>query len=196
MPSQVTGCRRNALTSYLGAGGMPSEVTWVLEECLHCSRECRRNVFTVHVSAGGMPSLLTCVQEECRHCSRACRRNAFTVHVSAGGMLSLPTWMQEECLHCSRECRRNAFTVHVSAWGMPSLFTWVQEECIPRVAAQAGRWSGIPEVARSQLTQCSKACDLQPVLQCAIRGAQGVLPCVEWGARPVNWIYRLWRHCP
>ena len=23
------------------------------------------------------------------------------------------------------------------------------------------------------------------------RGAQGVLPCVGWGVRPVNWIYRL-----
>ena len=28
----------------------------------------------------------------------------------------------------------------------------------------------------------------QPVLQCAIRGAQGVLPCVECGVRPVNLI--------
>ena len=36
----------------------------------------------------------------------------------------------------------------------------------------------------------------QPALQCAIRGAQWVLPCVGWGVRPVNWIYRLWRHCP
>ena len=34
-------------------------------------------------------------------------------------------------------------------------------------------------------------CDLQPALQCAIRGARGVLPCVGWGVRPVNWIYRL-----
>ena len=47
------------------------------------------------------------------------------------------------------------------------------------------------EVAGSRLTQCSKSCDLQPALQCAIRGAQGVLPCVGWGVRPVNWIYRL-----
>ena len=66
------------------------------------------------------------------------------------------------------------------------------------------RWSGMPvrwsgrtalvwhsEVARSRLPQCSKSCDLQPALQCAIRGAQGVLPCVGWGVRPVNWIYRL-----
>ena len=52
------------------------------------------------------------------------------------------------------------------------------------------------EVARSRLTQCSESCDLQPALQCAIRGAQGVLPCVGWGVRPVKWIYRLWRHCP
>ena len=51
------------------------------------------------------------------------------------------------------------------------------------------------EVARSRLTQC-KSCDLQPALQCAIRGAQGVLPYVGWGVRPVNWIYRLCRHCP
>ena len=29
-------------------------------------------------------------------------------------------------------------------------------------AAQAVRWSGIPKVARSRLTQCSKSCDLQP----------------------------------
>ena len=47
------------------------------------------------------------------------------------------------------------------------------------------------EVAGSRLTQCSKSCDLQPALQCAIRGAQGVLHCVGWGLRPVNWIYRL-----
>ena len=37
------------------------------------------------------------------------------------------------------------------------------------------------EVAGSGLTQCRKSCDLQPALQCAIRGAQGVLPCVGWG---------------
>ena len=37
------------------------------------------------------------------------------------------------------------------------------------------------EVARSRLTQGSMSCDLQPALQCAIRGAQGVLPCVGWG---------------
>ena len=47
------------------------------------------------------------------------------------------------------------------------------------------------QVAGSRLTQRSKSCDLQPALQCAIRGAQGVLPCVGWGGRPVNWIYRL-----
>ena len=47
------------------------------------------------------------------------------------------------------------------------------------------------EVADSRLTQCSKSCDLQPSLQCAIRGARVVLPCVGWGVRPVNWIYRL-----
>ena len=47
------------------------------------------------------------------------------------------------------------------------------------------------EVAGSRLTQCSKSCDFQPALQCAIRGAQGVLPCVGWGVRPINWIYRL-----
>ena len=35
----------------------------------------------------------------------------------------------------------------------------------------------------------------QPALQCAIRGAEGVLPCVGCGVRLVNWIYRLWRHC-
>ena len=52
------------------------------------------------------------------------------------------------------------------------------------------------EVARSRLTQCSKFCDLQHALQCAIRGTQGVLPCVGCGVRPVNWIYRFWRHCP
>ena len=75
---------------------------------------------------------------------------------------------------------------------------------IPWVAAQTVRWCGIPKVARSRLTQCSKSCDLQSCaslvicspLQCAIRGAQGVLPCVEWGVRPVNWFYHLWCHCP
>ena len=42
-----------------------------------------------------------------------------------------------------------------------------------------------------RICQCSKSCDLQPALNCAIRGAQGVLPCVGWGVRPVNWTYRL-----
>ena len=50
---------------------------------------------------------------------------------------------------------------------------------------------GVPKVARSHLNQCSKSCDLQLELNCAIREAQGVLPCVGWGVRPVNWIYRL-----
>ena len=50
---------------------------------------------------------------------------------------------------------------------------------------------GVTKVARSHLSQCSKSCYLQPALNCAIRGAQGVLPCVGWGVRPVNWIYRL-----
>ena len=53
------------------------------------------------------------------------------------------------------------------------------------------RWPGVPKVARSHLSQCSKSCDLHPALNCAIRGAQGVLLCVGWGVRPVNWIYRL-----
>ena len=43
------------------------------------------------------------------------------------------------------------------------------------VAAQAVRWPGIPKVARSRLTECSKSCDLQPALHCAIREAQWVL---------------------
>ena len=42
-------------------------------------------------------------------------------------------------------------------------------------------WPVIPKVARSRLTESSKSCDLQPVLHCAIRLAQGVLPCVRWG---------------
>ena len=62
---------------------------------------------------------------------------------------------------------------------------------IPSVAAQAVRWPHVPKVARSHLSQCSKSCDLQPALNCAVRGAQGVLPCVGWGVRPVNWIYHL-----
>ena len=49
------------------------------------------------------------------------------------------------------------------------------------MAAQAVRWRGVPKVARSHLSQCSKSCDLQPALNCAISGAQGVLPCVGWG---------------
>ena len=51
-----------------------------------------------------------------------------------------------------------------------------------------------PEVAVENHLICRFAA--QPALQCAIRGTQGVLPCVGWGVRPVNWIYRLWRHCP
>ena len=49
------------------------------------------------------------------------------------------------------------------------------------MAAQAVSWPGVPKVAHSHLSQCSKSCDLQPALNCAIRGAQGVLPCVGWG---------------
>ena len=41
------------------------------------------------------------------------------------------------------------------------------------MAAQAVRWPSVPKVARSHLSQCSKSCDLQPALNCAIRGAQG-----------------------
>ena len=33
---------------------------------------------------------------------------------------------------------------------------------IPWVAARAVRWPGIPKVALSRLTKCSKSCDLQP----------------------------------
>ena len=56
----------------------------------------------------------------------------------------------------------------------------------PWVAAQAVRWPSIPKVARSRLTECSKSCDLQPALHCAIHGAQGLLPCVGCGrVRPV-----------
>ena len=68
--------------------------------------------------------------------------------------------------------------------------------CENESVEQAVRWPGVPKVARSHLSQCSKSCDLQPSLNCAICRAQGVLPCVGWGVRPVNWIYRLWRHCP
>ena len=39
----------------------------------------------------------------------------------------------------------------------------------------------VPKVARSRLHECTKSCDLQPALHSAIRLAQGVLPCVEWG---------------
>ena len=40
---------------------------------------------------------------------------------------------------------------------------------IPWVAAQAVRSSGIPKVARSRLTQCSKSCDLQPSPHCSVQ---------------------------
>ena len=43
------------------------------------------------------------------------------------------------------------------------------------------------EVARSNPAECT---DLYYA-----RGAQGVLP-MRVGVRPVNWIYRLWRHYP
>ena len=35
--------------------------------------------------------------------------------------------------------------------------------------SQAVRWSGIPKVARSQLTQCSKSSDLQPSPHCSVQ---------------------------
>ena len=44
------------------------------------------------------------------------------------------------------------------------------------VAAQAVRWPGVPKVARSHLSQCSKSCDLQPALNCAIRDLRGYCP--------------------
>ena len=65
-----------------------------------------------------------------------------------------------------------------------SIFRYERLLCrriIPWVAAQSVRWPGVPKVARSHLSQCSKSCDFQPALNCAIRGAQGVLPCVGWG---------------
>ena len=37
------------------------------------------------------------------------------------------------------------------------------------MVAQAVRWSGIPKVARSWLTQCSKSCDLQPSPHCTVQ---------------------------
>ena len=53
---------------------------------------------------------------------------------------------------------------------------------IPWVAAQAVRLSGIPNVARSRLSQCSKSCDLQPSPHCSVQYVElGVLPCVGWG---------------
>ena len=51
------------------------------------------------------------------------------------------------------------------------------------MAAQAVRWPGVPKVARSHLSQCSKSCDLQPALNCAICGARGgTAVCRVWGA--------------
>ena len=72
---------------------------------------------------------------------------------------------------------------------------FIYSHIIPWVAARAVCWPDIPKVARSRLTECSKSSDLQPALHCAIRGAQGVLSYVGWWVRPVNWIYRFWRHC-
>ena len=46
------------------------------------------------------------------------------------------------------------------------------------VAAQAVRLSGIPKVARSRVTQCSKSCDLQPSPHCSVQyvGRRGFCP--------------------
>ena len=60
---------------------------------------------------------------------------------------------------------------------------------IPWVAAQVVRWSGIPVDACSSLGWCSKSCDLSAA---ELRGYRPW----SWGVRPVNCIYRLWRHCP
>ena len=51
---------------------------------------------------------------------------------------------------------------------------------LPSVATQAVHFLGIPKVARSWLTECSKSCDLQPSLYFAICEAQGILPFVGW----------------
>ena len=46
-----------------------------------------------------------------------------------------------------------------------------KEKYIELSGRKAVRWPGVPKVARSHLSQCSKSCDLQPALNCAIRGA-------------------------
>ena len=68
---------------------------------------------------------------------------------------------------------------------------------IPWVAAQVVRWSGIPcsgrefesRLALQVLRFVGSVNTVQYVK------LKGYYPC-WWGVRPVNWIYRLWRHCP
>ena len=71
-----------------------------------------------------------------------------------------------------------------------TLSEYVTEYTLSGRTGSALAWRSEGRTFASQLVQY-KSCDLQPALNCAIRGAQGVLPCVGWGARPVNWIYRL-----
>ena len=44
------------------------------------------------------------------------------------------------------------------------------------------RWTGVPKVARSHLSQCSKSCDLQPALNGAIWSSGGTARCRVGGA--------------
>ena len=63
------------------------------------------------------------------------------------------------------------------------------------VAAQAVHWPGIPKVACSRPSGCSKSCYLQPAFEpCNTWSSGGTALCMV-RKQPVNWIYRLWRHC-
>ena len=56
-------------------------------------------------------------------------------------------------------------------WGINPSMVGSMEYTLSGRTGSALVWHS--EVASSRLTQCSKSCDLQPVLQCAIRGPQG-----------------------
>ena len=70
----------------------------------------------------------------------------------------------------------------------PYIYTpeWPHRQCVG-LAFRRSHDHG--SLSAPSLVICSPHCSVQYV-------EQGVLPCVGWGVRPVNWIYRLWHHSP
>ena len=83
--------------------------------------------------------------------------------------------------------KKNEFAMPCNIWTefeFTDIHTSYRTTVKPWVAARAVRWSGIPNVARSRLTQCSKSCDLQPSSHCSVQNVElgGYCPVLGGGA--------------